>query len=124
MSYPCLSLCSLFLMMSISLSLASRAVEKPEDHKGDLMFSGAEMRPEDMNSHTRGGCVTVFSPTLLHPCVNTETSAKLLCVCVCLFARYHASAACRDSQSPGKVPAAPQLGRSGKDPKPTLSLDV
>lgn len=46
-SHPCVSLCSFVLMMSISLSLASRAAEKPEDHKGDLKFSGAEMRPED-----------------------------------------------------------------------------
>lgn len=46
-------------MMAISLSLASRATEKPEDHKGDLTFSGAEIRPEDMKSHIRG-CEIVF----------------------------------------------------------------
>lgn len=44
--------------------------------------------------------------------------------CLCLFAIYHASAVCRDAQSPGKALAAPQLGHSGKDPKPALSPDV
>lgn len=114
-------------MISISLSLASRATEKPEDHKGDLTFRGAEMRPEDTKSHISRGCVIGFSTLLLHPELgkHTITSAKLLENCgVCVFALYHASAACRVAQSPGKVPAAPQLGRSRKDPKPTLSPDV
>lgn len=75
-------------------------------------------------------CLISFSTLLLHPELGkyVETSAKLLRItrmCVCVLALYHASAACRDAQSPGKVPAAPQLGHSGKDPKPkTLSPDV
>lgn len=44
-AHPCLSFSSLSLIMSISLSLASRAVEKPDDHSGILTFIGAEIRP-------------------------------------------------------------------------------
>ena len=44
-SHPCVSFSSLSLMMAISLSLASRAVEKPDDHIGTFTLTGAEMRP-------------------------------------------------------------------------------
>ena len=44
-SHPSLSFSSLSLMMSISLSLASRAVEKPDDHRGTFTLTGAEIRP-------------------------------------------------------------------------------
>lgn len=45
LSHPCLSFSSLSLMISISFSLASRAVEKPDDHRGTFTFTGAEIRP-------------------------------------------------------------------------------
>lgn len=52
-SHPCVSFSSLSLMMAISLSLASRAVEKPDDHRGTFTFTGAEMRPDrDRGKHT------------------------------------------------------------------------
>ena len=44
-SNPCVSFSSLSLMMSISLSLASTAVEKPDAHRGTFTFTGAEIRP-------------------------------------------------------------------------------
>lgn len=52
-SHPCVSFRSLSLMTSISLSLASRAVENPDDHRGDFRLTGAEIRPEEEEELSR-----------------------------------------------------------------------
>lgn len=44
-THPCLWHSSLSLMMSMSLSLASSAVQKPEDHRGTFTLTGVEMIP-------------------------------------------------------------------------------
>lgn len=55
LTHPWLSFCSLSWMMAISFSLASRATEKPDDHRGTFTLTGAEIRPSDEGGGGSGG---------------------------------------------------------------------
>lgn len=57
-SHPSVSFSSLSLMMTISLSLATRALEKPDDHRGTFKLTGADIKPAEeelVSKHTKMG---------------------------------------------------------------------